>query len=586
MGLKDERRMAQFLGEQVFDEHYTARAALVRAVLAGDLAQARKLTETIPALPVQTIEDIQGIVRQTQVERQEVWQLGGLHVVGSERHESRRIDNQLRGRAARQGDPGSSRFFLSLEDDLMRRFGGERLRNFMVKNVPDDLPIESGVLDRLISNSQERLEGYNFDIRKNVLEYDDVMAKQRETIYNERRRILTGELESEERIGDAFALVIEELVTNYLDNYQGFVRGEIDRAIDNFTTDATGYVNVRGVVRQLSRLLPMQLLEGVDLESMGVDRLRKEFLRLAQVNEQEGRNLLQLLQAMKQFVPVIPAVPPLGNYLVGRRSGLLQTRSAVEKEFLQRLREIFEGFLANYIEAEKQEEIWHTAVSEIQKAFAEFNVERVTQDELKAQQGAFQEKINTAVQDLLLESLANLSSDQLVEALNEHVAKQREIWRQRIGEEEYNQFKRSLLLQAMDNEWREYLTAADDLRREIGLEAAGRQRDPKIEYKVRSFQMFSDMRNNIEKDIANRFFQKIGQHERYLADLRARAQQEAKMADAGYQVVQRQQGKGVELRRDVPKVGRNDLCPCGSGEKYKNCHGRAQPRVTKPARVR
>jgi preprotein translocase subunit SecA len=89
-----------------------------------------------------------------------VWELGGLHVVGSERHESRRIDNQLRGRAARQGDPGSSRFFLSLEDDLMRRFGGERLKNFMSRtNVPEDMPIESGMLDRIIENSQERIEG-------------------------------------------------------------------------------------------------------------------------------------------------------------------------------------------------------------------------------------------------------------------------------------------------------------------------------------------------------------------------------------------------------------------------------------------
>ena len=585
MALKDERRMAQFLGEQMFDEHYTARAALVRAVLGGHLPKAEKLTKEIPALPYKVIEDIQEIVRTTAEERKKVWELGGLHVVGSERHESRRIDNQLRGRAARQGDPGSSRFFLSLEDELMRRFGGERLRNFMSRNVPDDLPIESGVLDRLISSSQERLEGYNFDIRKNVLEYDDVMAKQRETIYNERRRILTSALDSEERITDAFALVIDELVTNYMDNYQGFVREEIDRTIINFSTDATGYINVRGVMRQMRAYLPTQTLDWAELEDVSDAKLRKELMRLAQINEQEGRNLLQLLQAMKQFVPVIPAVPPLANYLIGRRTGHLQTRATVEKDFVQRLRDIYDAFLSNYVATDKQEEIWHTAVDNIEKAFEDFNVQRVTREALKGQQIIFQERINTAVQDLLLESLATLTSDQLVQALNDHVTKQRDIWRKRIGDDEYDRFKKIMLLQAIDNEWRDYLTAADDLRREIGLESAGRQRDPKVEYKVRSFEMFSYMRNNIEKDIATRFFQNIVKHEAYMREQAAAAQKQMQMNQAGYQVVQRQQGKGTELRREVPKVGRNDLCPCGSGEKYKNCHGRVQ-RTKKPARTR
>ena len=127
-----------------------------------------------------------------------VWQLGGLHVIGSERHESRRIDNQLRGRAARQGDPGSSRFFLSVDDELMRRFGGERLKSWMGKglmnNIPEDMPLEFGVLDRMIANAQERVEGYNFDIRKNIVEYDDVMNRQRKATYRERRGDFAGEM--------------------------------------------------------------------------------------------------------------------------------------------------------------------------------------------------------------------------------------------------------------------------------------------------------------------------------------------------------------------------------------------------------
>ncbi|MBM3137409.1 MAG: preprotein translocase subunit SecA, partial [Chloroflexi bacterium] len=125
---------------------------------------------------------------------QRVRRVGGLHVIGSERHEARRIDNQLRGRAARQGDPGSSRFYLSLEDDLMRMFGGERAQNMMqLFNIDPSVPLESRMLGRLVEQAQERVEGYNFDIRKHLLEYDDVLNDQRERIYKERDRVLVKE---------------------------------------------------------------------------------------------------------------------------------------------------------------------------------------------------------------------------------------------------------------------------------------------------------------------------------------------------------------------------------------------------------
>ncbi len=120
------------------------------------------------------------------------WQPGGLHVLGTERHEARRIDNQLRGRAGRQGDPGSSRFFISLEDDLMRRFGGQIVAGLMDRlGLEEDMPIEHGLISKAIENAQVRVEGYNFDIRKHVLEYDDVVNKQREVIYEQRLQILT-----------------------------------------------------------------------------------------------------------------------------------------------------------------------------------------------------------------------------------------------------------------------------------------------------------------------------------------------------------------------------------------------------------
>ncbi len=126
-------------------------------------------------------------------EKRKVIEAGGLHILGTERHESRRIDNQLRGRSGRQGDPGSTRFYVSLEDDLMKRFGGERLQAIMTRfGMKEDEPIEGGMISKAIENAQTRVEGYNFDIRKHLLEYDDVMNKQREVIYSERHLVLEG----------------------------------------------------------------------------------------------------------------------------------------------------------------------------------------------------------------------------------------------------------------------------------------------------------------------------------------------------------------------------------------------------------
>jgi preprotein translocase subunit SecA len=122
---------------------------------------------------------------------EEIKKLGGLHVIGTERHEARRIDNQLRGRSGRQGDPGSSQFFLSLEDDLMRVFGGERLKILITKlNLPDDQPIEANLISKALEDAQSRIEGMNFDLRKHVLEYDDVINKHREVIYKKRKEVL------------------------------------------------------------------------------------------------------------------------------------------------------------------------------------------------------------------------------------------------------------------------------------------------------------------------------------------------------------------------------------------------------------
>jgi preprotein translocase subunit SecA len=148
-------------------------------------------------------------------DKQEVVALGGLHILGTERHESRRIDNQLRGRAGRQGDPGSSRFYLSLEDDLMRIFASERVSQLMLKlGMEEGIPIEHGMVTRAIANAQKKVEAHNFEIRKQLLEYDDVMNKQREVIYQHRRAVLAGENLSDD-LREMMGTLVESALTVY-----------------------------------------------------------------------------------------------------------------------------------------------------------------------------------------------------------------------------------------------------------------------------------------------------------------------------------------------------------------------------------
>jgi preprotein translocase subunit SecA len=141
-----------------------------------------------------------------------VREAGGLHILGTERHEARRIDNQLRGRAGRQGDPGSSQFYVSLEDELMRRFGSERISTLMERlGMEEDVPIEHGVISKSIENAQIKVEGHNFDLRKHVVQYDDIMNKHREVIYADRRQLVMGE-DIQDRVWEMVEREIEKIV--------------------------------------------------------------------------------------------------------------------------------------------------------------------------------------------------------------------------------------------------------------------------------------------------------------------------------------------------------------------------------------
>lgn len=181
-------------------------------VAALDYGEADEEAANVRALYQQVLTEME---QACAVERERVLAAGGLHVIGTERHESRRIDNQLRGRAGRQGDPGSSQFFISLEDDLMRLFGSDMVSGLMDRlGVEDDMPLEAGLLSKAIENAQKRVETRNFDIRKHVLQYDDVLNKQREVIYAQRRQVLTGG-DMSETVQTMIEDVIDQLVAEY-----------------------------------------------------------------------------------------------------------------------------------------------------------------------------------------------------------------------------------------------------------------------------------------------------------------------------------------------------------------------------------
>jgi preprotein translocase subunit SecA len=398
--------------------------------------------------------------RATEAEHEDVVSVGGLHIVGTERHEARRIDNQLRGRAGRQGDPGSSRFYLSLEDDLMRIFGSDRISGLMQRlGMEENVPIEHGMVTRAIERAQRQVEAQNFSVRKHLLEYDDVMNKQRESVYTLRREILEGKIHlSEDEISDTrgYALATaEELLDNKVDQYMGKDVDEDDWDLDAFKRD----------VAQLFAL------NDADFAAAGME------------NKGPG---------------------------------------------------------------EIRDDLWA----------------RIT--------AKYDEKEKVVPPDLM------------------------------------RRVERDLMLQIVDGQWKDHLYSLDHLKEGIGLRGYG-QRDPLVEYKKESFALFQDMRARIEEEIV-----------RYLWWLRPVVDGEAEAAVRPPRTAQRRPAQlsysspstqpqrapayagaasgGASraygdsaapqparvggddapiktVRREEPKIGRNDPCWCGSGKKFKKCHG-------------
>ena len=221
-----------------------------------------------------------------QQEHDRVVELGGLHILGTERHEARRIDNQLRGRAGRQGDPGSSRFYVSLEDDVMRRFGGERIQGIMERvHMDEDLPIENAIVNKAIESSQTRIEGYHFDIRKHLVEYDDVVNKHREVIYAERRKILGG-ADLKANIQSMIAEAVRNLVGTYLS----------DQNRESW--------DVSGLLAEVNKFMPVPPgLDAKSLPQINRDEIEQKLLQhaesLYEQREQEfGADKMRLIERL------------------------------------------------------------------------------------------------------------------------------------------------------------------------------------------------------------------------------------------------------------------------------------------------
>ncbi len=410
-------------------------------------------------------------IRECEADHERVVKLGGLHIVGTERHESRRIDDQLRGRAGRQGDPGSSRFFLSLEDELMRRFAADRVAGIMERvGMEEDMPLESRIVSRVIENAQTQVEGRNFDLRKNVVEYDDVIAKQREVIYLDRRAVLEH--------GDMHERIM------------GMIRNEINRLVNNA---------IPGPV----------------------------------VTEEE--QLETLFRTLEAWVHVPEEILP-------------ENLHAVRRDDLKR--DLTELVIDHY--EQRGEEL-----------------------RLQAREQGIED----------------------VDPMRE--------------------FERSYLLQVVDRLWMDHIDALDVMRAGIGFRSIG-QRDPLVEFKNEAYRMFDDLKVAIQhytvdsllKLLRNELTITLKQPEpprkaprnvRTNADDIARAAGQAKSDTPE----QRSPAKASQARsqsrsrknnssnsssgqhnarpaapsgaHNVPssigKVGRNDPCPCGSGKKYKKCHG-------------
>ncbi len=479
---------------------------------------------------------------ECEAERQVVLAAGGLKIVGTERHESRRIDNQLRGRAGRQGDPGSSRFYLSLQDDLLRIFGLDRMTGLMERlGLEEDVPIESPMVTRSIENAQKKVEGRNFDQRKNVLEYDDVMNQQRKTIYALRRQVLDGRYHPEPTEDQVKAGIVPEPVTESGDWTVEALTPEVKPRV----------IEMIDVIQQKIAERDAALARG---ETVGDTRPGWRVLR-AEVWRQFGT----LLDVEKPYDKDKDALVEL--CVAGITASLIQQRERLYDLTHARLA----GVIDEVLDPEKVEDEWDW--DQLEEALTEqFNlkieVDPGTPDEAAAQ-------IWPKLEAKLGEREKELSRPWLM------------------------YFQRHFSLEEIDQQWIEHLKTMDALREGIGLQGYG-QKDPKKEYKKAGYTLFETMMGRIQENTIQKLFRVQIQKQEEAAAVPAIAEKERDMVERGVADKSEEDETGADkqtarsgkartagdgaktepVKRDRPKVGRNDPCPCGSGKKYKKCHGK------------
>lgn len=385
----------------------------------------------------------------------EVRAAGGLAIIGTERHDSRRVDRQLRGRAGRQGDPGSSTFYVSLEDDLMRLFGSERMAKIADSfNLKDEDALESGMLSKAIENAQKKVEENHFGNRKRLLEYDDVMNYQREAIYARRRNALSGE------------------------------RIEID--IRNMMTDMADVL--------------VQRSEGMDYKAF------EEYV-MGQLSVDLGFD---------------------EDFYNGAG------HQAMADKLAERMAEVYARRINNML----------LKVNPIIKQVYE-------------KQGSMYENINIPISDgrKIMQLAVNLKKAYETE-----------------GREIAKRLSRSIILYQIDEHWKEHLREMDDLRQSV-QNASYEQKDPLVVYKLESYNLFASMLESLNKDVLSFLLRAfIPLRDESEAKPRREMPQMRSRTPSELTTNRDQQSRGpVHAEK---KVGRNDPCPCGSGKKYKNCHGR------------
>ena len=514
------------------------------------------------------LEQLKG---QCDREREDVLAAGGLKIIGTERHESRRIDNQLRGRAGRQGDPGASRFYLSLEDDLLRIFGADRITGLMERlGMEEDVPIESGLVTRSIENAQKKVEGHNFDSRKNLLEYDDVMNQQRKTIYSLRRQILKGEYAptlSEEEIKAGKTPPPPPTTSGEwtIESLSAEIRSELEAIVD------------AALEADRQRVAAPSGSDGAESADAQEDGNGAEDPRQPpawrRLRSQLWRQTGAWCDIEKLYAPEggKPARDALVDGVVAQvAASLIQQR--------ERLYDLTDGLIGSIVDqfcpGNSHADDWDFDALE----------------EALHDQFAIEIKLKRKVAD------AEQVAEQVWKALEKRLGERM----QELSRPWLMYFSRHFCLEEIDHQWIDHLKAMEHLREGIYLRGYG-QKDPKKEYKREGFELFAQMMQNILVNTARKLFRvQIQRQEAEIPAMQAKqrrtVESHAAAATSGAetvgQVAQEPAGssaygkaadgaaqaaaKQKTVRREQPKVGRNDPCPCGSGKKYKKCHGREE----------